>query len=382
MNPNEEIFYVPPRDLTRPKFPTLSDIGEQFQKIAWILFGFALLFFVMGFLADATQAWANVLLTAFNLTCVGLGGLFLLAIQSITGARWSDPILKAHRAMPSLLPIAGVMMLALWFGASHLYPWARPEAAADHLLHGRLAWLNKPFFFGRILLFYGLWIWLGRRLVNRGKGAAVFILVFGLSFVVANFDWIMSLEPVWYSTMFAVYGFSGMFLQGIAIVTISAIVLRHVGLLPEISKAQNHDLGKLLFAFSCFWAYIWLSQFLLLWYANIPEETAPIRLMLNSKWAPLFYLNIILNFGLPFVLLLQRKAKTNEFILIVACATVLVGHWLDLYLMVLPPVLKGAIPAFGFSELGGILLQFCLGHMACWPVFMKNVDPLQELPQR
>ena len=100
MNPNEEIFYGPPRDLTRPKFPTLSDIGEQFQKIAWILFGFALLFFVMGFLADATQAWANVLLTAFNLTCVGLGGLFLLAIQSITGARWSDPILKAHRAMP------------------------------------------------------------------------------------------------------------------------------------------------------------------------------------------------------------------------------------------------------------------------------------------
>ena len=191
----------------------------------------------------------------------------------------------------------------------------------------------------------------------------------------------MSLEPAWSSTIFAIYGFSGLFLQGIAIVTVSAIVLRHVGLLPEISKAQNHDLGKLLFAFSCFWAYIWLSQFLLVWYANIPEETAPIRLLLHSGWTPLFYLNLVLNFVLPFVLLLQRKSKTNEFILLAACASVLVGHWLDLYLMVMPPVLKGATPAFGFAEIGGILLQFCLGHMACWPVFMKNVDPLQELPQ-
>lgn len=382
MNPSEETFHVPPRDLHRPQFPTLADIGERFRKVAWILLGFGLLFLGIGFVANPTQAWANVLLTAFNLTCVGLGGLFLLAIQSITGARWSDPILKAHRAMPSLLPVAAAMMLLLWFGAGHLYPWARPGAETDHLLHGRLVWLNKPFFFARILAFYALWIGLGRRLADRGRGAAVFILAFGLTFVVANFDWIMSLEPVWSSTMFAVYGFAGMFLQGIAIVTLSAIVLRRVGLLPELSRAQNHDLGKLLFAFSCFWAYIWLSQFLLLWYANIPEETAPIRLMLQSRWAPLYHLNLVLNFGLPFVLLLQRRSKTNEFILLVACASVLVGHWLDLYLMVLPPVLKGAVPAFGFSEVGGILLQFCLGHMACWPVFMRNEDPLQAVPQR
>jgi len=381
MNP-DETFYVPARDLTKPQFPTLADIGDQFRNVAWILFGFGVLALGIGFVADPAQAWGNLLLTAFNLTSVGLGGLFLLAIQSITSARWSDPILKAHRAMPSLLPIAGIMMLALWFGAEQLYPWARPEALSDHLLHGRLVWLNKPFFFARILLFFGLWILLGRRLVNRGRGAAIFILVFGITFALANFDWIMTLEPGWSSTIFAIYGFAGMFLQGIAIVTISAIVLRRVGLLPEISKAQNHDLGKLLFAFSCFWAYIWLSQFLLVWYANIPEETAPIRLLLNSKWAALFYINLVLNFGLPFILLLQRKAKTSEPVLIIACSIVLVGHWLDLYLCIMPPILKGGSPAFGFSEVGGILLQFCLGHMACWPVFMKNVDPLQELPQR
>jgi len=376
------VFHAPERDLTKPLYPTLADIGDRLHNLAWAILGLGIVLLGIGFANHRAHGWATLLMSAFNLTSVGLGGLFLLAIQSITGARWSDPILKAHRAMPSLLPIAGVMMLLLWFGAEHLYPWARPEASADHLLHDRLAWLNKPFFFSRILLFFGLWILVGHRLVNRGRGAAAFLLVFGLTFSLANFDWLMSLEPVWSSTLQGIYGFSGMFLQGIAIVTISAIALRRVGLLPEISKAQNHDLGKLLFAFSAFWAYIWLCQFLLVWYANLPEETAPLRLMMTSSWAPFFYLNVVLNFALPFVLLLQRKAKDNETILLIASFIVLTGHWLDVYLMVMPPVMKGVLPPFGFAELGGILIQFSLGHMACWPVFMKNADPGQTLPER
>lgn len=377
-----KVFRAPSRDLTKSPFPTLADIGEQFRIVSWVVLGLGLVSLGLGFALQPAQAWANVLLTAYNLTCVGLGGLFLLAIQSITGARWSDPILKAHRAMPALLPFAAVMMLLLWFGAERLYPWSRPEAAADHLLQGRLVWLNKPFFFGRVAVFFGLWILLGRRLVNQGRGAALFILVFGVTFSMANFDWLMSLELTWYSTIFAIYGFSGLFLQGIAIVTISAIVLRRVGLLPEISRAQNHDLGKLLFAFSCFWAYIWLSQFLLIWYANIPAETGPARLLLSARWAPLFYLNLVLNFLLPFILLLSRRAKAQEGMLLMASFIILVGHWLDLYLQFMPPVLRGANPSFGFAEIGGVLVQFGLGHMACWPVFMKHVDPAQELPRR
>lgn len=378
----EDVFRVEPRDLTKSTIPTLADIGDRFRVAAFVVLGMGLLAFILGFTINPTQAWGNVLLTAFNLASVGLGGLFLLAIQSITGARWSDPILKAHRAMPTLLPIAGILMLLLWFGAETLYPWARAGAGADHVLHGRLAWLNKPFFFGRITFIFLLWVVLGRHLVRRGKGAALFILVFGITFSLTSFDWIMSLEPLWYSTIFAIYNFSGLFLQGIALVTISAITLRRVGLLPEITKAQNHDLGKLLFAFSCFWAYIWLSQFLLVWYANIPEETSPLHLMLNSRWAPLFFLNLLLNFGLPFALLLQRSAKKHETLLLVTCFIILAGHWVDLYLSIMPPVLKGVVPVFGFSEIGGILLQFSLGHIACWPVFMKDMDPGQEVPQR
>ncbi|HJW73558.1 MAG TPA: hypothetical protein VJ486_12075 [Geothrix sp.] len=374
-------FTVPVRDLTKSGIPTLADIGDRLHGGAWTFLVLGILGLGLGLFYQMERGWANLLLTAFNLACVGLGGLFLLAIQSITGARWSDPILKAHRAMPALLPVAGLLMLLLVFGVSVLYPWARPGAGHEPMLQGRLGWLNAPFFFGRVVFIFGAWIWVGRRLTRQGKGAAIFILVFGLTFCLANFDWLMSLEPVWSSTMFAIYGFSGMFLQGIAIVTISAIVLRRVGLIPAVSKAQNHDLGKLLFAFSSFWAYIFFSQFLLIWYANIPEETGPMRLLLNGRWMPLFYLNLILNFGLPFVLLLQRKAKTNETVLLSACAILLVGRWLDLYLQIMPPVLQGAPPAFGLPEAGGILLQLGLGHLACWPVFMKDVNPAQELPQ-
>ncbi len=374
-------FTVPIRDLTKSGIPTLAEIGDRLRGGAWVFVGLGILLLVLGLFLHPERSWANLLLTAFNLACVGLGGLFLLSIQSVTGAHWSDPILKAHRAMPALLPVAGGLMLLLWFGASTLYPWARPDAASQHALHGRLGWLNQPFFFARVAVIFSAWIWTGHRLARQGKGSAAFILVFAVTFTLANFDWLMSLEPVWSSTIFAIYGFSGMFLQGIAIVTISAIVLRQVGLIPAVSKAQNHDLGKLLFAFSCFWAYIFLSQFLLIWYANIPEETGPMRLLLQGKWMPLFYLNLLLNFGLPFVLLLQRKAKTNETVLLATCAILLAGRWLDLYLQIMPPVLQGGAPGFGAAELGGIFLQLGLGHMACWPVFMKDVNPAQELPQ-
>ena len=105
------------------------------------------------------------------------------------------------------------------------------------------------------------------------------------------------------------------------------------------------------------------------------------RLLLQGRWMPLFYLNLVLNFGLPFVLLLQRKAKTSEAVLLATCAILLAGRWLDLYLQIMPPVLHGLVPAFGPAELGGILLQLGLGHLSCWPVFMKDANPAQELPQ-
>ena len=344
-----------------------ESLGQKFNVAATVALVLGLSFLLIGGIGSPEHLWGNVLLSGYNLTCVGLGGLFFIAVQALTSARWHDPLLAAPHAMPRTLPLGAVLMLLLYFGAEVVYPWARPEVVHhDAIIAGREAWLNKPFFWIRILVIYGLWIGFGQVLLRKHRYAAPFMALFAFSFALANFDWIMSVEPLWYSTIFAIYGFSGMFLQAIAIMILSAIALHRFGLLPGVEKSRNHDLGKLMFAFSCFWAYIWLSQFLLIWYANIPEETAPYRLMLSKGWGPLFFLNVVLNFVLPFLILMRRESKTHEPSLLWACGLILVGHWLDLYLMIFPALTKGAAPFIGLAEVGGALLTLGLAHFAIW----------------
>lgn len=342
--------------------PGLRKLGRQLHKGAFALVALGLL--LLAFSGGGQRLWGNVLISGFNLTGVGLGALFLLAVQVLTSARWGDPILAPLHAMPRVLPYAGLLMLSLWFGASQIYPWAMPEWMHNHHVHGRHAWLNQPFFFLRVVVFFGVWIALGQALLKKHKLAAPFIAFFAATSALASFDWIMSLQPLWYSTIFAIYGFVGMFVQSIALLTLSAIALRHFGLVRGVAHSRNHDLGKLLFAFSCFWAYIWLSQFLLIWYANIPEETGPVKMLMQGPWAPLFYFNVVINFVVPFFLLITRKAKQDETVLIWASVILLVGHWLDLYVLVFPAM--GRTPSFGMAELGGILVTLGFGHLAVW----------------
>jgi hypothetical protein len=355
--------------------PELIRLGHKLRALALGALVLGALLLLTGAGQGGARLWGNLLVAGTNLTHVGLGGLFLVAVTRLTSARWSDPILAAPHAMPRVLPYALGVMLLLWFGATTLYPWARPEAATDHLLHLRAPWLNKPFFWGRIVLYFALWHFLGRLMLRRKAFTAPFMVAFGVTLSLASFDWIMSLEPIWYSTIFAIYGFAGMFLQGIAVVCISAVALRRFGLLPQgIDKTPNHDLGKMLFAFSAFWAYIWLSQFLLIWYANIPEEVGPIKVLLTGSWAPLYYLNLVLNFALPFHLMLNRRGKDSERLMLWAAGIVLAGHWLDLYLLVFPPLTHGAPPRLGLPELGGILLTLGLGHLAVWPRLTRKKE--------
>lgn len=344
-----------------------DSIGRKFNRTAFAALVLGLAFLLGGGIGSPEHLWGNVLLGGYNLTCVGLGGLFFVAVQALSSARWHDPLLAAPHAMPRALPMGALLMVLLYFGAEVVYPWARHEVVQhDALIAGRAAWLNKPFFWIRILVIFGLWIGFGQVLLKKHRLAAPFMAVFAFTFALASFDWIMSVEPLWYSTIFAIYGFSGMFLQAIALMILSAIALHRFGLIPSVAWARNHDLGKLLFAFSAFWAYIWLSQFLLIWYANIPEETAPYRILLAKGWGPLFFLNVVLNFVLPFFILMRRGSKTHEPSLLWACGAVLIGHWLDLYLMIFPALTKGASPRIGLAEVGGALITFGLAHFAIW----------------
>ena len=253
-----------------------------------------------------------------------------------------------------------------------LYPWTGASGAGFEALHGfKRVWLNLPFFIGRSAAYLLVWIFIALAIVRTSRRqdedgnlahtrrnerlSAVFIVVFGATFWLASYDWIMSLEPHWYSTIFGVYNFAGLFLGGLAAIIVLAVWLERLGALRHILTQNHlHNLGTLLFAFSTFWAYIWFSQYMLIWYANFPEETSHYILRLRGAWEPLFILNLLLNWAIPFLALLPRSSKRSPSVLLKVAVVILLGRWLDLYLMILPRF-AGATPVFGVWEIGLML---------------------------
>lgn len=323
------------------------------------------------------RLWANVLLVGFYLVGLGLAGVLFLAIHSAAGAGWATVLRRVPEALVSLLPAgSGLTLLAVLAGAAVLYP-ALGTGHGDHALPAfQEVWYQPAFFLGRALVYVTAWTVLGALIVSTSRRqdadgdpahsrratrlSVISLIVFGLTIWLAGSDWIMALEPRWYSTLFGVYQFSGLFLAGLAAIVVLTVRLRSAGRLAGLVTAEHlHDLGKLLFAFSTFWMYIWFSQAMLIWYGNLPEETVWFARRLAGGWAPLFWANVLLNWVIPFVVLLPRATKRNEKILYRVALVVLVGRWLDLSLMILPPV-AGASPAFGIWEAGTLLGAFGL----------------------
>lgn len=313
----------------------------------------------VGIVADPARAYGGLLTASlFGLT-LALGGLVFLAINGLSGARWSGPVAPVASALgATLLVPSALLVVTLPLGLTALYPWARSGAQAVPAIAGKAAWLNPPFFLARALIVLLVWAAAGAFLRERlaagndvasrrrfARASGVFIVLLGPTLSVAFWDWAMSLEPEWFSTMFAVYGFAGTYLGGIAAVTVLALWLDERGQLPvRLTSDTLHDLGKLLFAFSTFWAYIWFCQYLLIWYSNLPEETPYYALRLSGSWSTLFWLNAVLNFGVPFAALLPAKVKRSRAVLGQVAVVVLLGRWLDSYLHVGPAV--GPLPSF------------------------------------
>ncbi len=345
-------------------------ITEREQKILITSFLVGALGLLVGFILASPRTWAAVLLNGFYFLTLALGAMVFLSIYHVSNAGWSAVIRRIPEAMMNYLPFGAIALLAIFFGRHRLYEWTHLSATdASAGMKMKLAFLNTPFFFARMAVILALWVLLAwlivreshkqdeddspQRTIRSKKLSAIFLAVFAVTFSLASFDWLMSLEAEFYSTIYAFYCFSGLFLSGIAAIAVLAIVLRRRGVLPQLNEDHLHNLGKLVFGFSTFWAYIWLSQYLLIYYANIPEETVYyIRRTQTGGWKFFFLLNLFLNWLIPFALLISRRAKRSETVLLWTCAIVLVGHGVDLYVMIYPALGLSALPGFIDLALG------------------------------
>jgi hypothetical protein len=345
-----------------------------------IVAGVGALAALAGFAVAPERTWANLLLVSFWLTCMGLAGAFFVALQYACGAGWAVAFRRVPEAMMAALPVGAAGLAIVFLAHPALYPWmSHHEGEAGF----RAMWLNPPFFLARALLYFVLWFLFSALLVRNSRRqdgdpsaiytrrnvrlSMIFLIVFALTFWLASVDWIMSLEPEWASTIFGIYNFAGMFVAGLAaIILLLLYVKRSAPLRDFVNEEHLHDLGKLLFAFSTFWMYIFFSQYMLIWYANITEESLYFILRQSGALGVLFIVNVALNWGAPFVILLSSAAKRSPAVLGSMAGLILIGRWLDLYLMIVPPVTHGraAAPWIEAGMMAGAAALFALAFFA------------------
>lgn len=349
-------------------------ISNHLRRVFTFSLGIGIMVFGIALSLDPERAWVAFLHNHFYFMCLGLGGLFFSAIQWVTGAVWSVPVRRVSEAFTAYLPCVAVTFVMICFGIPYLYLWSHPGHVQGNLvLEGKVAYLNIPFFSVRNLIAIILWVFFSKKMIGYSLAqdeskdpvlsrknrvlSPVFLIVFAITFTMVSFDQLMSLDPTWFSTIFGVYCFSGLFYSNLAATCLLTLYLMKEGVLSHfVNENHLHDLGKFLFAFTIFWAYIAFSQFMLIWYANLPEETGYFIHRFNGYW---FWVSIFLLVGkflLPFFVLLPREAKRNQKILLFISVFMLVAQWIDVLWMVQPEFFKTG-PRIGWIELG-VLMGF------------------------
>jgi hypothetical protein len=358
----------------------------KLKTLAFALIAIGLITFVVGLMKNQDRLWTSYLVAFFFFSCLGLGGLFWSAIQSIAKAGWSVSIRRYAEATTAFIPVMIAGSLVLVFGMKHLYPWANAEVVANSpVIAAKTGFLNVGFFVVRMLIF-GIGCWIFKKLIvgnslkqdisgdesltHKTVGLSIgFILFFALIFSLFSVDLLMSLLPTWYSTIFGIYAFAGLFQSFLAFLAITIVLMRRSGLVKGyVNVEHQHDVVKYLKGFTVFWAYIAFSQFMLIWYANIPEETEYYIMRSQNGWMSVSVILLVFRFIVPFLLLLPRAAKRNDGSVLAISALILVMQYVDIFWMVYPNFFDGQM-TFGFWEIGifaGFAGIFLLCIMSFW----------------
>lgn len=335
-------------------------------------------------------------LTAFAFwTSLGLGGLFFTMLHHISGAKWSTIILRIPQAAMSVLPLMAIFFIPIIFGIKELYEWSSTEVLAGNaVLSGKTGYLNSTSFITRTFLYFIVWgalSWLINKFTkSQDEGnnttkqlrivSAPGMVVFALSISFAAFDWLMSLDPMWFSTIFGGYFFSGSFVIILAFLIIVTNHLKQSSILGnEINDKHFADLGKLFFGFIVFWAYIGGAQYFFIWYANIPEETIWFLHRWEGSWKTVSLLLIFGHFLIPFVSLVFYNTKRSRIMLLFFAIWIFVFHYVDMFWLVGPALHHGNahfswMDLTTFIGLGGIFIALFLNRFSAKAIIPVN-DP-------
>lgn len=368
----------------------------KLKTLAFALVAIGLLTFVVGLMKNQERLWTSYLVAFFFFSAMSVSGLFWISINNVAHAGWSVSIRRFAEATTSFIPAILVGGLILLVGFKHLYPWANPEIVASNpVIAAKTGYLNSGFFVVRLFIFavgcmLFRYVMVGNSLKQDQTGdthlteknvspAVGFLVFFALTFSLFSVDLLMSLLPTWYSTIFGIYAFSGMFQAGLAFLAIVIVLMKRHGFIKGyVNDEHQHDVVKYLKGFSIFWAYIAFSQFMLIWYANLPEETEYYIMRAQGGWMSISFALLIFRFVIPFLALLPRGAKRNDNNVLLVSALVLVMQYLDIYWMVYPNFFDGQV-TFGFWEIGifaGFTGLFILTVTSFWS--KHSLVPLKD----
>lgn len=325
---------------------------------------------------DQNRFWAVMLQNSVFFLLICVASIFILSATSLAQGAWIVAFRRIPESIGSIVwvlaAIAGAVLLTIvWTGNDHIYKWVKPGYIEDNSLNGlKNFFLSKNFFTIWTLLTLGLWGWLGVKIRDLSvkqdsepkgstkiywlnfKYSAGFVFVFALTLAsTIPWLWIMSLDAHWFSTMFSWYTFASSFVSGMSMIMLWVLYTKRQGYLQLVTDEHIHDVGKFMFAFSIFWTYLWFSQFMLIWYANIPEETIYFKIRMHGPYKFFYWINIVLNFVAPILILMPRPNKRNYFVVTLVAVIILLGHWIDFYQMVMPATV-GENWKIGWFEIG------------------------------
>ncbi len=398
------------------------EIPAKMRTWSFALIAIGLLITIIGFITkglsgeehDRAVFWGTLLYNSVYFLMICNASMFFICATTLAMGGWNTTLRRVPEAISTMVPIFGVIAALLLFfivlsNKGYIYQWLDNKEVADNeMIQGKLGFLNKPFFIIWTILTIGLWSVLGARMrrlssetdegqlgYEEGKSfiwrntvtAAMFIVWFALTTAsVTPWFWLMSLDAEWYSTMYSWYTFASTFVSGMALITLWVIYLKNKGYLELTNQEHLHDLGKFMFAFSIFWTYLWFSQYMLIWYANIPEETIYFKTRVEGAYRGIFFFNLIVNFVCPILILMKRSVKRNYTLMTFMAVLIVFGHWIDFYQMVMGSVSKQHVTLLesGWLDFGvaalfiGLMIFFVGRALAARPLIAKYHPFLKE----